>query len=142
MDAGPSTSRRGSYSLSPSSRHKHLRSTDVLSPDSPPTYHSLDTEQRRRAVPNHEIKDQDTDRLLDDGFKKGRRRSDDEGSGEDDELDALRLDLDGSAGQGIGMETNRGGSEEEEALRILNVDQRKAQWWRNTLITGLFICSW
>lgn len=141
MEAGPSTSRRGSYSLSPSAQSKPLRSTDILSPELPPTYHSLDTHQR---IPN-DGKDNDTERLLD-GGRKGKRRSidqeGDENSVDDGELDALRLDLD------HGFHSERGGMEgeiatgEDEAMRIAGVEQRKALWWRNTLITGLFICSW
>lgn len=133
MDAGPSTSRRGSHSLSPSSRHKHLRSTDVLSPESPPTYNSLDDHERSHGVT-------DTDRLLD---AKGKRRSRDDDEGSEDELDALRLDLDGVGGEGGGgAGAGTAQSAEEEALRIASLDQRKALWWKNTLITGLFICSW
>ena len=122
MDAGPSNSRRPSHSVSPTSRHKHLRSTDALSPELPPTYNSLDTHS-------------DRDRLLDNGKAKGQRRSEDGDDHDDDEaeIDALRLDLDGA---------DVAGSAEEEALRIASLDQRKALWWKNTLITGLFICSW
>lgn len=156
MEAGPSTSRRGS-SLSPSHQHAPLRSTlttastDILSPELPPTYHSLDTHERI----DHKDKDKDTDRLLD-GNGKGKRRSTDndndddhgrgrscvdDGDGDDDgELDALRLDLD--HGFDRTRERGLGETEEDEAIRIASVDQRKALWWRNTLITGLFICSW
>lgn len=126
MDSGPSTSRRASHSISPSSRHKSLRSTDVLSPDSPPTYNSLDTHDRERD------NDLDTDRLLD---HKGKRRSTDheDNREEDDELRGLRIDLDAPDGvQGA----------EAEAARLASVEQRKALWWKNTLMTGLFICSW
>lgn len=154
MEAGPSTSRRGS-SLSPSRQQTPLRpalaSTDILSPELPPTYHSLDTHERI------DHKDKDTDRLLDgngNGNGKGKRRSTDDDDNDDGrsksrssvdddddgELDALRLDLDHGFDRGHGM--SRGETEEDEALRIASVDQRKALWWRNTLVTGLFICSW
>lgn len=134
MDAGPSSSRRASHSMSPTSRHKHLRSTDALSPELPPTYNSLDTHFRQST--------DDRDRLLGNG--KGKRRSDEEEEeedGDDAEIDALRLDLEDPDGD-TGADGHGTRSAEEEAIRIASLDQRKALWWKNTLITGLFICSW
>lgn len=138
MDSGPSSSRRPSHSVSPASRHKSLRSTDVLSPELPPTYHSLDNHERERERDNENENGTDTDRLLDHKSKRRRSQStvrddgDDE-EGADGELDALRIDLDSD---------QLGHGPEAEAMRLASVEQRKALWWRNTLITGLFICSW
>jgi hypothetical protein len=67
--------------------------------------------------------DEDTDHLI--TKSKPTSRSSREGD-ENDELDALRLDLDGIGGTGA----------------MISVDQRKALWWKNTLITGLFVASW
>lgn len=67
------------------------------------------------------------------GKGKSRRLSD------EDELDALRLDLDGI---GQSTTTRTSGEDESTRLAMTNVDQRKALWWKNVLITGLFIASW
>ena len=29
-----------------------------------------------------------------------------------------------------------------EELRLAGIEQRKALWWKNTLVTGMFIASW
>jgi hypothetical protein len=91
-------------------------------------------------APDDDVVDISTERgrLLErrDGDVKGERRSSDE------ELDALRLDLDG-----VGHSTSISAEAQEDdnestRLAMTNIDQRKALWWKNTLITGLFIASW
>lgn len=71
--------------------------------------------------------DKDTDHLIA-GNTNGRTSREEE----DEELDALRLDLDG-----IDERPERDGG-----TGGISVDQRKALWWKNTLITGLFVASW
>jgi hypothetical protein len=76
------------------------------------------------------VQDKDTDHLIDKSKTVSSRTSqEDEG-----ELDALRLDLDGIATERPERDASTGG--------MINVDQRKALWWKNTLITGLFVASW
>jgi hypothetical protein len=116
--AGPSSPRR-----SPGLPLRSLKSSDALSPELPPTYNSLDTHVQPGG-------DKDTDHLI--TKSKPTSRSSREGD-EDDELDALRLDLDG-----IGDRPERDGG----TGAMISVDQRKALWWKNTLITGLFVASW
>jgi hypothetical protein len=136
--AGPSSPRK-SYSNSPSIRSKPFGSSDALSPELPPTYNSLGThvDARRGSLAHVEDETIDTERgrLLSqvegDGKGKSRRSS--------DELDALRLDLDGI---GQSTTTRTSGEDESTRLAMTNIDQRKALWWKNVLITGLFIASW
>jgi hypothetical protein len=52
---------------------------------------------------------------------------------DEEELDALRLDLD-ELPERLERDAGTGG--------MISVDQRKALWWKNTLITGLFVASW
>jgi hypothetical protein len=114
--AGPSSPRR-----SPSVPLRSLKSSDALSPELPPTYNSLDTH----------VQDKDTDHLIDKSKTVSSRTSHEE---EEEELDALRLDLDGISAERPERDASTGG--------MINVDQRKALWWKNTLITGLFVASW
>ena len=128
--AGPSSPRRSS--MSP---RKPLGSSEALSPEVPPTYNSLDSHthvQRRDSAD----KDKDTDHLI---IKNGRRQSSHRDEDEDDdELDALRLDLDGMSGH----EGDRSSVRDVGTGALISTDQRKALWWKNTLITGLFVASW
>jgi hypothetical protein len=115
------------------SPRKPLGSSEALSPEFPPTYNSLDSHthvQRRDSAD----KDKDTDHLI---LKNGRRQrtSQEEEDEDGDELDALRLDLDG-------MSERQEGGRDRGTGALINVDQRKALWWKNTLITGLFVASW
>jgi hypothetical protein len=104
-----------------------LKSSDALSPELPPTYNSLDT----HVHPG----DNDTDHLIAKSTSNHTRssRNSREEEDEDEELDALRLDLDGIADRPE-RDGGTGG--------LISVDQRKALWWKNTLITGLFVASW
>jgi hypothetical protein len=77
------------------------------------------------------VQDKDTDHLIDKSKTASTRTSHDE---EEEELDALRLDLDGISTERPERDASTGG--------MINVDQRKALWWKNTLITGLFVASW
>jgi hypothetical protein len=110
--AGPSSPRR-----TPSLPLRSLNSSDALSPELPPTYNSLDTH----------VQDKDTDHLID--KSKTVRTSEEDG----EELDVLRLDLD-DLPERLERDAGTGG--------MISVDQRKALWWKNTLITGLFVASW
>lgn len=138
--AGPSSPRR-SQPLSPSRREGPFRSTDALSPELPPTYNSIGSHVGSVA-PDDDVVDISTERgrLLErrDGDVKGKRRSSDE------ELDALRLDLDGVGHSVLNPISAEAQEDENESTRLAmtNIDQRKALWWKNTLITGLFIASW
>lgn len=136
--AGPSSPRK-SHSFSPSARSKTFGSSDALSPELPPTYNSLGTHVDARRGSFAQVEgDDDVDterlRLLQDRKGKSRRSSD----ADEDELDALRLDLDG-----IGQPTTISGQGDESArLAMTSIDQRKALWWKNVLITGVYIASW
>ena len=77
------------------------------------------------------MQDKDTDHLIDKSRNASNRTSQE---GEEEELDALRLDLDGISAERPERDASTGG--------MINVDQRKALWWKNTLITGLFVASW
>lgn len=120
--AGPSSPRR-----SPALPLRSLKSSDALSPELPPTYNSLDT----HVHPG----DKDTDHLITKSASNHSRssRNSREEEDEDEELDALRLDLDAIADRPE-RDGGTGG--------LISVDQRKALWWKNTLITGLFVASW
>ena len=114
--AGPSSPRR-----SPTLPLRSLKSSDALSPELPPTYNSLDTHVQDQ--------DRDTDHLI----TKSKSTSRTSREELDEELDALRLDLDGLSDRPE-RDGGTGG--------MISVDQRKALWWKNTLITGLFVASW
>jgi hypothetical protein len=89
-------------------------------------------------------KDKDTDRLI-----RGKGRSSQDDDDDDDDLDHLRLNLNGVSGHGDGP-VEEGGVRDTDmdtngALAVMtttSVEQRKALWWKNVLITGLFIASW
>ena len=78
------------------------------------------------------MQDKDTDHLIDKSKSTSNRASQDEE--EEEELDALRLDLDGISADRPERDAGTSG--------MISVDQRKALWWKNTLVTGLFVASW
>jgi hypothetical protein len=50
--------------------------------------------------------------------------------------------LGGSSGDGPRKMSEDGLEPNREDMRLASLEQRKALWWRNTLVTAMFIASW